>query len=179
MAPAGLFQRLLGPRFADLPPTVRTAHAGTGPARLIGQAVARGSPLAAPVRWGLGLPGHGRQRAVVEIAPERGGETWTRRFGRGRFVTRITPAPDDTGAFEESSGPLHFRLRLKVDPRGVSWVLDGWRLGPWGLPRRWAPRVRARSFERDGTYRFSVLVAHPWLGVIFAYAGRLAISPTG
>jgi hypothetical protein len=39
--------------------------------------------------------------------------------------------------------------------------------------------VRARTFARPdaegkGLYRFRVLVAHPWLGVIFGYAGRLS-----
>lgn len=178
----GLFQKLLGPKFAVLPPTVRAAHAGTAAVRMTGQAVARGSPLAAPVRWLLGLPGQGRHPARVDIELDRSGdELWTRRFGRGRFATRISRLPFDQGAFEESSGPIHFRIRLDPDPRGFTWVLDGWRFGfgrtgGWELPRRWAPIVRARSFERDGTYRFSVLVAHPWLGVIFAYAGRLATS---
>jgi hypothetical protein len=41
------------------------------------------------------------------------------------------------------------------------------------LPLALAPRVRSRTFARDGLYHFSVVVAHPWLGVVFAYAGRL------
>jgi len=41
------------------------------------------------------------------------------------------------------------------------------------MPRWLAPAIRARAFDRAGVYHFSVLVAHPWLGVIAAYAGRL------
>jgi hypothetical protein len=36
--------------------------------------------------------------------------------------------------------------------------------------------MRARTFARDGVYRFRVLVAHPWIGVIFGYAGRLSLT---
>ena len=43
------------------------------------------------------------------------------------------------------------------------------------LPRALAPRIHARSFARDGVYRFSVVVAHPWTGVLLAYAGRLDV----
>jgi hypothetical protein len=54
--------------------------------------------------------------------------------------------------------------------------LQGWRIGPLPLPRWLAPKVRARCFEADGEYRFRVVVAHPWLGVVMAYAGRLKID---
>lgn len=56
---------------------------------------------------------------------------------------------------------------------GFVWVAEGWRLGPAPMPTWLGPVSRGRCFERDGTYRFSALVAHPWLGVMAAYAGRL------
>lgn len=170
----GLVPRTLGPAYLALPAVVRRMHAGDAAVRASGVAVAKGSRgLAAVARWLLGLPGQGRHPAVIDLAPRGKGEAWTRRFGKGRFASVIRPLPDDPGAFEECVGPLAFRIRLDADATGFAWTPDGWRLGPLPLPRRWAPVVRARSFARDGTYRFSVLVAHPWLGVIFAYAGRL------
>ncbi|MDQ0465472.1 hypothetical protein QO010_003261 [Caulobacter ginsengisoli] len=170
----GLVPGALGPGYERLPPTVRAMHAGLTPIRAEGTTLARGSAgLAALVRAVLGLPANGRHPAVVEIVPHPYGEAWVRRFGSGRFASRITPCPDDPGAFEETAGPISFRIRLDPDAAGFTWRLDGWRLGPLPLPRRWAPRVRARSFERDGVYRFRVMIAHPWLGVVFAYAGRL------
>jgi hypothetical protein len=54
-------------------------------------------------------------------------------------------------------------------------MFESWRIGPLALPAAWAPRVRARTFARDGVYRFRVLVAHPWIGVIFGYSGRLRL----
>lgn len=41
------------------------------------------------------------------------------------------------------------------------------------LPAVLAPRIRAISFAKDGGYRFRAITAHPWLGLIFAYSGRL------
>jgi hypothetical protein len=170
----GLTPRTLGPTFERLPAEVRKFHAGLEPVRAVGTTVAYGSPgPAALVRRLLGLPANGRHPAVVEMIPQGDGEAWIRRFGSGRFASVIRPLPDDPGAFEERAGPIAFRIRLDPDAAGFTWRLDGWRLGPLPLPRRWSPIVRARSFERGGVYRFRVMVAHPWLGVIFAYAGRL------
>lgn len=173
-AAAGMFPRLLGPMFEGLPTEVRAAHAGASDLRFQGRAVARGSGgLAGLVRVFLGLPGRGRHAAAVEIAPANGGERWTRRFGAQRFQTRLRPAPDDLGAFEETAGPITFRFRAEPCRGGFAWRFDGWRVGPIPLPRALGPKIRARTFARDGLYHFSVLAAHPWAGVLFAYAGRL------
>jgi hypothetical protein len=172
----GLFPRLMAD-FDALPGPVRWTHSGEATASE-GRAVARGSGgLAALVRLILGLPGKGRHIARVEIAPQKGGaERWTRRFGSSRFQSRLSPVAGDPGAFDETAGPISFRFRPVPRPYGFDWLLDGWRLGPIPLPRAWGPKVRGRSFARDGVYRFSVLVAHPLAGLVFAYAGRL--SPT-
>lgn len=170
----GMFPRLLGPAFEALPAEVQAAHAGDRALRFAGRSVARGSGgPAAFVRVVLGLPGRGHHAAAVEIAPTGDGERWTRRFGATRFRTRLRPVADDPGAFEETAGPITFRFRAEPCAGGFRWGFDGWRLGPFPLPRALAPRIRARTFARDGAYRFSVLAAHPWAGVLFAYAGRL------
>ena len=53
------------------------------------------------------------------------------------------------------------------------WTLIGWRLLGLPLPTALGPRVRAAAEDADGRYRFRVVVAHPWLGLLFAYRGRL------
>ncbi|HWW27983.1 MAG TPA: DUF4166 domain-containing protein, partial [Caulobacter sp.] len=116
---------------------------------------------------------------AVTITPTAGGERWVRRFGTRTFGSTIAPARDDPWTFEETAGLLTFRFSVASYPGGFSWIFEGWRLGPAPLPRAWAPRIRARTFSPpskngDGAYRFRVLVAHPWLGVIFGYAGRLS-----
>ncbi len=77
---------------------------------------------------------------------------------------------------EERLGPASFRLAMRATPSGFGWELQGWRVGPLPLARWLGPQVRARCFEADGDYRFSVVVAHPWLGVVMAYAGRLELD---
>lgn len=172
---AGLFPRLIA-TFDALPEPVRATHFG-GLSVSEGVAVARGSPgLAALVRAILGLPGGGRHQARVEIAPDGRGERWTRRFGKSRFASRLSPVEDDPGAFEETAGPITFRFRPGLRPDGFSWDFEGWRLGPIPLPRALGPTIRARSFAADGQYRFSVLAAHPLAGVLFAYRGRLQMT---
>jgi len=179
----GLFPRLLGDAWEALPDVVRDAHAGLQPAALTGRARARGAPgLPALVRRLQGLPPAGLHATAVTITPTANGERWIRQFGDRTFGSTIAPARDDPWAFEETAGALTFRFSVAADPGGFSWIFESWRLGPIPLPRAWAPRIRARTFARPrqdgiGAYRFRVLVAHPWLGVIFGYAGRLA-SPT-
>lgn len=176
----GLFPRLLGDAWEAQPGAVRRAHAGVAPVTLTGKARARGAPgLPALVRRLQGLPPTGRHATTVTITPTAHGEHWVRRFGTRAFASSIAPARDDPWAFEETAGVLTFRFGVAPYPGGFSWTFEGWRLGPVSLPHAWAPRIRARTFARarqDGTdaYRFRVLVAHPWLGVIFGYAGHLS-----
>jgi len=119
------------------------------------------------------LPGRGRFAAEVEIAPAGDAEVWTRRFGRHRFRSRLRLLADRPGQFEERLGPAAFAFSLRVTEGGFAWVHEGWRLGPVAMPMWLGPTCRGRCLERDGTYRFSAVVAHRWLGVLVAYAGRL------
>jgi hypothetical protein len=172
----GVFARALGPRLAALPEVVRQAHDGSA-RTLTGWTRGRGAGGPARlVRRLQGLPERGRHETTVSIAPDELGETWTRQFGSRRFRSRIVRVRHDAYAyaFEETAGPLTFRFHAADYPGGFSWMLEGWRLGPLPLPAAWAPRVRAQTFARDGVYRFRVLVVHPWIGVIFGYAGRLS-----
>ena len=172
-----LFRRLLGPRFDSLPEAVQKLH-GTTVARVYsGSARARaGRGRGARIlRAILGLPGAGHHVAAVTIAPSAKGETWTRRFGSSAFGSRFTDT-DRIGVFEEGFGPLHFAFDLQANATGVQWRLMGWRLGPLPLPFALAPKIKAAADAVGGRYRFSVVVAHPWLGLLFAYRGTLAPS---
>lgn len=171
-----LSRRLMGPAFERLPAPVRAIHDGQAPGLFQGRAKARGAGgLAALIRLVGDMPGPGRYPDLkVEIAPRPDAEDWVRRFGGRRFASRLADRPDIPGHFEERIGPLRFLFDVQVETSGFRWRPAGWRLGPLPLPSWLAPRIRARSFARDGVYRFSVLVAHPLAGVILAYAGRLS-----
>ncbi|PVM84610.1 DUF4166 domain-containing protein [Caulobacter endophyticus] len=177
--PGGVFPRALGKAFADLPQAVRAAHHGATPVALHGHARARGDGgPAVMVRQLQSLPAPGVHATAVFITPlPGGGEAWSRRFGGRAFASHVHPALGDPFAFEETVGLLTFRFHASPRADGFSWNFESWRLGRLPLPTAWAPRTRARIFARDGLYRFRVLVAHPWLGVIFGYAGRLESRP--
>ena len=174
-----LFPRVLGDDFAVLPAAVRAAHGG-GAQNLTGRALCRGrGGLAALARLFAGLPGPGRYEANVSITPATGGEVWTRRFGARRFRSRLRAVADRPGLFEESLGPVTIRFSATCDADAFRWIQEGWRLGPLPMPGWLGLKVRARSFERGGSYRFSVLVAHSWIGVLVAYSGRLSPVVSG
>jgi hypothetical protein len=171
-----LFVRALGDRFGALPAAVRRVHGSSAPAVLGGRGVARGSRWLSPLRALMRLPQPGRYaRLEVRLNPGPHGERWTRTFGRTTFSTTLTPA--EGGAFEERFGLLRFRFEPEVRAHGFVWRFAGWKLGAVPLPNALAPRIRARAFALDHEYRFRVAAAHPFLGLLFAYAGRLSPPP--
>ncbi|PZQ56876.1 MAG: saccharopine dehydrogenase [Phenylobacterium zucineum] len=172
-----VFPRALGDAFAGLPAVVRDTHGDAGPSRFEGRGRARGGRgLPRLIRTLLRLPQPGvYRRLAVEVRPQGGGEAWTRAFGGRAFTSRLRSGPEP-GQFTERFGPIGFVFSPEPDAAGFRWRCEGWRLGPIPLPRLLAPRIHARTFARDGVYRFSVAVTHPWLGLLFAYAGRLERS---
>ena len=170
-------RRLMGDGFDRMPLAVRIVHAGIGRSRFRGHARARGGAgLAALARRVAGMPGPGEHPNLeVEIAADANGETWKRRFGGSVFRSRLRDVGTVIGRFEERLGPLAFAFRAEPDASGFRWRFEGWRLGPLPLPLWLAPRIHARSFARGDAYRFSVAVAHPWVGLMLAYAGELGI----
>lgn len=170
-----LFRRVLGDAFDNLPVTVRAIHGAAERAVLTGRGRARGggNPLARIARSVLGLPSPGiYPDLAVTVAPDNHGEAWTRAFGTGAFTSHLRPGRE-LGQFEEQFGPLRFTFEAEPTVNGFRWRFVDCRAGLVPLPSWFAPSIRARAFEADGTYRFSVAVAHPMVGLMFAYAGRL------
>jgi hypothetical protein len=176
-----LFERLLGRRWNELPTSLRVVHGG-GRFSASGCAIARiGANLPARLlRRLLGLPRSGRHKASVTLEPAPDGERWTRRFGRAQFASLLTDTKRKRlGLFEERFGPLRFTFDLRPSPAGVSWGLCGWSVAGLPLPRWLAPRIRAGAEDTDGLYRFRVVVAHRWIGLLFAYRGTLIPASSG
>ncbi len=174
-----LFRRLLGRRFDLLLPAVRGVHGSAGTAVFAGEALARSgpSPLARLTRFVLGLPRSGRSAVEVRVAPDSSGETWARRFGEAWFASRLVDT-GHLGLFEERFGPIRFRFDLQPTPSGVLWRMVGWSVLGLPLPHSLAPRMHARADEVAGRYQFRVVVAHPWVGLLFAYRGKLDAPPS-
>lgn len=169
-----LYRRLLGRGFAALPASVQAVHGELRPMTFTGRAVARAGchPLARVLRRVLGLPPTGKSDVEVTITPDRLGETWRRRFGKASFASRLVDV-GDLSVFEERFGPLRFVFDLRVAARGVAWRLRGWSALGMPLPLMLAPRMIAKAEDDQGRYRFRVVVAHPFTGLLFAYRGWL------
>lgn len=170
-----LLRRLLGRGEALLDAPVIAVHRREAPATFGGAGRARGSmaPLAGLVRAVLGVPDPGDYPDLqVTITPDGGGETWTRDFGARGFSSRLV-SRREPGLFEERFGLLRFCFYADPMRGGFRWRFVAWSLAGVPLPMALAPRIRALSFAKDGVYRFRAITAHPWLGLIFAYSGRL------
>ena len=125
------------------------------------------------LKIGINIPSAGAHLVEVAIAPDPRGETWTRRFGSSHFSSRLVSTPS-LGVFEERFGLLRFSFQMDLsEVGGVIWRATGWSLASLPLPRSLAPAIRASAWSERDRYRFSVVVAHRWFGLLFGYRGYL------
>jgi len=178
-APAGLYPRLLGERWAELPEPVRRLHSG-GARRAAGLFDVRHGR--GPARWlarALGMPREGKRiPTLLAVTTGAGGERWDRRFGDEGFVTEQSAGDD--GRLHERLGRMEFRLDLRAaggvlrfEPAGMAFRLGRHAVG---LPRWLAPRVGGRVFADGGRARVEVEVLAPLLGLVIGYSGSVEAS---
>ncbi len=172
---SGLFERVLGPDFALMPPLVRRVHGGDS-IRLSGRAAIEGAGRPAG-RWIarlFGFPGGSPDEPAGVLLKRRGDrEVWTRRFGRSSFRSTLHPGPSPRRLCERF-GPFTFELEIAAHADGFTLAVVGWRMGFVRLPASLAPRSPARAFlDGDGRYGFDVAIALPWIGPLVRYRGWL------
>ncbi len=169
---APLFARIMGTRFALLPPTVQHLHSGDGTTAATGAAeVVRGrNPLARLVARLFGFPPTGAHRLTVTFAADADSERWTRDFGGHCFTSHLSQAGN---SLVERFGPYRFRFDLVSDDGGLAMRMTGWSLAHMALPMRLAPRSLAREWQHDGTFHFAVALALPMIGDVVRYTGWL------
>jgi len=173
IADAGpLYGRLMGPRFDALPEQVRAMHEVHGDAGAAGTGhVARGRPWAARlIGRVMGFPAAGSYPVHVDFAERGGRERWTRHFGPYRFSSELR-AWSDLAA--ERFGPLLFGFDLPSDSDGLRMELRRWSAFGVPLPLFLAPRIAAREWQEDESFRFDVAVAMPLVGEVVHYSGWL------
>lgn len=174
-----LFPRLLGERFAGLPPTVRRLHLHPGVARYRGEAeVLRGRhPLARLFAWATHLPPSGTGPVVVEIEAGGGRERWVRRIGGDAMPSRLWAGEGTSeGLLCERLGAVQFGFALEAEAGTIVWRVARVRVfGGLPLPVRWFAGVVARESEHDGRYRFDVRAAMPVAGLLVHYRGWLDV----
>jgi hypothetical protein len=175
-APPPLHARVMGARFALLPPTLREMHDVWRDATALGHAtVTRGHGPVIPIIAAIfGLPPAGECNLRLSFEERDGVETWTRDFGGKMFSSRLFALGD---RLVERFGPLRFLFDLPSEPNGLRMRMTGWRIGPLPLPLALAPRSPAREWEQDGCFWFDVPITLPGFGELARYRGWLKPEP--
>jgi hypothetical protein len=171
-----LYARIMGDRFAALPPMVRAIHTIDGESAAAGEGqVARGAnPIARLLGALVGFPPSGAYDLFLAFAERGGREVWTRDFGGHLFASVLSAGP---GVVVERFGPLSFHFELASLADGLDMRMRRWRAFGVPLPLALAPRTAAREWEADGRFRFDVRIGFPLIGEIVHYGGWLKPAP--
>jgi Domain of unknown function (DUF4166) len=173
-----LYRRILGPAFAELPPTLQALHDGTRATAWQGRAdVGRGSSPAMRLLATLfQLPPAGPDQMLTltfDLDGDR--EIWTRTFGDSRF--RSVQFERD-GQLHETVGPgrlamCRLIMGVSADSSGLQLTMLGTRLLGVPLPRFLVPQIRAVESEQNGRFHFDVEARLPAFGRLVHYRGWL------
>jgi hypothetical protein len=177
-APGGpLFHRLLGSAFDNLPPLVRRAHDGTGPAIWSGTATITRSlnPLAHLVALLFGFPRAGTDVPItVRFDRDDTGEIWTRRFAERRFTSVLSEGSGrDQHLLIEQFGPARFALALTIEGDQLHFIPRSWSLLGIPMPRFLMPHGTSFETVRDDKFAFDIEIRLPLIGLVVAYRGTL------
>jgi len=174
--PAPLYARVMGERFAALPPLVRAIHLVHGDGGAAGEGeVRRGAGLLGRAVGGLvRFPPAGRYPLHVDFGEANGVERWTRNFGPHSFTSALS---ERGGLLTERFGPLRFRFALPSDANGLAMELRRWSCAGLPLPLALAPRTQAREWQEEDRFRFDVRIRLPIVGEVIHYSGWLRPVP--
>ena len=173
---ASLFQRVIGPRFLELPPELQRIHDDRPHVMLAGVCdVERGAnPLIALIALMASLPPTGgKVRTTVRIDRDAHGETWTRNFGGHQMRSRLWTSD---GLLMERLGLVKLAFNLQVETDRIEWRVARARVMGLRLPAGWFSSARATEQVIGGEYRFDVRVTMPIVGLLVNYRGTLVES---
>jgi putative NADH-flavin reductase len=170
--PPPLYARVMGERFAALPPAVRQMHEVCGDSGASGEATVIGGEtiLAKLVGRLMRFPRTGTYPLHVSFAERDGVERWSRRFGEQVFSSQLS---EGDGHVVEHFGSLRFVFDLASCPKGLEMHLRAWSFAGVPLPLALAPHGVAREWEEGGRFHFDVPIALPLLGLVVHYVGWL------
>ena len=167
-----LYARVMGQRFAALPPAVRQMHEVCGDSGASGEAIVTGArtALAKLVARLMRFPRAGKYPLHVAFSECDGVERWSRHFGEQVFSSRLR---EGDGHVVERFGPLRFTFDLASCPKGLEMHMRSWSVIGIPLPLALAPRGVAREWEEGGRFHFDVPIALPLIGTVVHYTGWL------
>jgi hypothetical protein len=167
-----LYQRVLGPKFDELHPTLRRFHSLPG-----GTASGRFRVTHAPGRLRrlllrlMPLPRAGENLDVPLTVSLRGdGELWVRGFPGSPFVTIQT---ERGGLLMERSGLVVFGFKLGVVDGSMTFTMTKFRVAGIPLPLWLGPSVNAVEVANDNGWTVTVRMALPVFGHSLEYHGEV------
>lgn len=175
----GLFQRLLGPAFHELPEPVRRFHTLDREIFTSGR-----STITAPRSLGArllaliaGLPSPGRDTpTTVHFTPlANTREFWRRDFAGRRYQSVMEASPN--GQLIEHFGPFDLYFALSLRPNGLRWSLKSWSLLRVPLPKITTPRIECLETASGDAFAFDIDVTFPIIGPVVHYSGELDETP--
>jgi hypothetical protein len=176
-----LYRKVLSTAFDALPPRVRELHADDTARNWSGTAqIRRGTSWLARVVGALiGFPPAGDDVPVtVTLAPEQGGESWTRNFN-GRIFNSMQSCGrgKDQYLLVERFGMVAVSLALVVDADRLYLIPRRWAVLGVPMPKALLPQGQTFETEENGQFRFDVEIRAPIVGLIVAYRGLLEKLP--
>jgi hypothetical protein len=179
MKMTGLFQRLLGSAFDELPEPVRRFHTLDREIFTSGS-----STITAPRKFGArllalvaGLPSPGRDTpTTVHFTPlANAREFWRRDFAARRYQSVMEASPN--GQLIEHFGPFDLYFELSVRSSGLHWSLKSWRLLGVPLPSITTPKIECLETASGDAFAFDIDVMFPIIGPVVHYNGELSEIP--
>jgi len=177
---SALYPRVVGEGWSTLPDIVRHVHGGRADIRVAGSLAIRADPsrLARVLARLVRLPRRGeRVPTVLQVEPDARGETWVRRFGDDRLVTRQW---DEDGLLVERIGVVLLVFSVAVSDGALVFrqIAAGLGFGRCRLPlpRLLAPVVSARCWAAHEGLGLRVEVTHA-VGLLCCYEGVLRKEP--
>lgn len=172
-----LYRQVLGPAFETLPEQLRSLHNVTESRKWVGQAkVRRGTGLIAKVIGTIyGFPKAADSVPVsVVLAPERGGERWTRDFAGKVFSSfQKRGVGKNDYLVTERFGVIEVALALVVERDRLYLIPLRWSFLGIPMPAFLLPSGQSFETEREGRFCFDVEISAPLVGLIVAYQGVL------
>jgi hypothetical protein len=177
-----LYEGLLGEAWGHLPERVRALHAAGHPSEFTGTCtVERGSNIFARlVAKVIGFPQAGVDQALQvrfqkrDLADGRLAELWTRTVAGQSFSSLQYAGQGLAEALIcERFGPTTFAMAVVVKDQQLHLILRAWSVFGIPLPLWLGPRARAFESSAEGCFQFFVEIAHPLIGLIVRYRGRL------
>ena len=174
---APLYARILGSAWQSLPAPIRHMHELRSTLVARGRAkVKRGRGLLARLAAAIiGFPPASSDVPVgVEFDASKGGETWTRTFGKHSFFSRQSSGRGRSQHLLcEHFGPLRFDMALVARGGRLSLVLRRWSIFGMPLPVALCPHSESYESAENDRFNFHVRISHPITGPIVQYDGWL------